>query len=319
MPELIVDYHKLKTPIDHPNQSITQAKLAVELWNALEKIANKGVANGYAELDANALIPTSKIPDLTRSKITDFFYSPFWANIPDKPSSFTPSAHQSSHRSGGSDALPWGSGGGLDVDLLDGAHKDWIRDWVNILNKPSSFPPSAHASSHAPGGSDSLSSYYLVGLKKYAEVSVSSDTTVLDVTGLNINSHKFYWVICKFKNPLTSSVTYYMFIEGDTNQANYQHRYLYGDGSTVYTGQNNSATLCDTSASVAAIVFAVLQLDPDNCPRFNTLQSSHAVLGHTRSVRKTATVTNITSLKFQASSTNGIGAGSRILIYGAAS
>ncbi|MEM3476434.1 MAG: hypothetical protein QXF83_06935, partial [Candidatus Bathyarchaeia archaeon] len=116
-------------------------------------------------------------------------------------------------------------------------------DWADLLNKPSSFPPSAHASSHAPGGSDSLSSYYLVGLKKYAEVSVSSDTTVLDVTGLNINSHKFYWVICKFKNPLTSSVTYYMFIEGDTNQANYQHRYLYGDGSTVYTGQNNSATL----------------------------------------------------------------------------
>jgi len=30
--------------------------------------------------------------------------------------------HQASHQSGGSDALPWGSGGGLDADKLDGKH-----------------------------------------------------------------------------------------------------------------------------------------------------------------------------------------------------
>lgn len=37
-----------------------------------------------------------------------------------------------------------GSGSGLDADLLDGQHGNWWRDWNNLLNKPASFPPSAH-------------------------------------------------------------------------------------------------------------------------------------------------------------------------------
>ena len=59
----------------------------------LEKVANKGVANGYAGLDANALVPVDNIPDLPRSKITDFFTTPFWDNIPDKPDTYPPSSH----------------------------------------------------------------------------------------------------------------------------------------------------------------------------------------------------------------------------------
>ena len=34
--------------------------------------------------------------------------------------------HKTTHEAGGSDALPWGSGGGLDVDKLDGKHANDI-------------------------------------------------------------------------------------------------------------------------------------------------------------------------------------------------
>lgn len=40
-----------------------------------------------------------------RSDITDFWDSPFWNNIPDKPSAYPPEAHASSHAKGGSDEL----------------------------------------------------------------------------------------------------------------------------------------------------------------------------------------------------------------------
>jgi hypothetical protein len=37
--------------------------------------------------------------------LSDLWNAPFWNQIPDKPSSFTPSAHASSHASGGADAI----------------------------------------------------------------------------------------------------------------------------------------------------------------------------------------------------------------------
>jgi len=57
-----------------------------------------------------------RLSDLSRSKITDFFASPFWDNIPDKPSTFPPSSHTHSP----SDISPQGSGSGLDADKVDG-------------------------------------------------------------------------------------------------------------------------------------------------------------------------------------------------------
>jgi len=42
---------------------------------------------------ASGTLDVARIPDLTRSKITDFFSSPFWDDIPDKPSVFPPDTH----------------------------------------------------------------------------------------------------------------------------------------------------------------------------------------------------------------------------------
>lgn len=44
-----------------------------------------------------------------RTDITDFWEEDFWANIPDKPSTYPPSAHASAHHSGGSDPLAFAS------------------------------------------------------------------------------------------------------------------------------------------------------------------------------------------------------------------
>jgi|GEM_PF-4096303 len=55
------------------------------LINLNEVIANKVNAfNSKYDSDLNGVIENSAIPNLSRSKITDFFNAPFWNNIPDK-------------------------------------------------------------------------------------------------------------------------------------------------------------------------------------------------------------------------------------------
>jgi hypothetical protein len=46
-----------------------------------------------AGLITSGILGVDRIPTLSRSKISDFFAAAFWANIPDKPSTYPPSSH----------------------------------------------------------------------------------------------------------------------------------------------------------------------------------------------------------------------------------
>ena len=80
-----------------------------------------------ASIITSGVFDVDRIPSLPRSKISDFFSSPFWDNIPDKPSQFPPEPHTHSRD-----------------DITD----FWSTPfWDNIPDKPSTFPPSAHTHS----------------------------------------------------------------------------------------------------------------------------------------------------------------------------
>lgn len=77
----------------------------------------------------------------TRSDVTDFWSSPFWDNIPDKPSTYPPEAHTHDP----SDISPQGSGSGLDADKLDGQHASAFASaththtFLSLTDTPSSY------------------------------------------------------------------------------------------------------------------------------------------------------------------------------------
>jgi len=98
--------------------------------------------NVIYDTDKDEKVEENKIDDIHRSKIVDFFNSPFWDNIPDKPSVYPPEAHTHSRS-----------------DITDFFNAPF---WNNIPDKPSTFPPQAHASSHAPSGSDSVAQWYVM-------------------------------------------------------------------------------------------------------------------------------------------------------------
>ena len=69
------------------------------VWNGSEYVrvddgaGNIQIKNVVYDVNKDGIIDADKIANLSRSKITDFFASPFWDNIPDKPSEFPPEAH----------------------------------------------------------------------------------------------------------------------------------------------------------------------------------------------------------------------------------
>jgi len=140
----------------------------------------------FTETEVNALFNTTSGHDHngTNSKKIS------WTNIDSKPSTYTPSAHKSSHATGGGDALSPSDIGAAaashdhpgmyaplghthndlyytesEVDARfntstghdhDGTDSKKI-EWANINGKPSTYTPSAHKTSHATGGTDALS------------------------------------------------------------------------------------------------------------------------------------------------------------------
>ena len=75
--------------IRHLKRMIEDAERIVEwqeeIYTALHNINAEWIVSGTISLD--------RLPNIPRSKIPDFFNSPFWNNIPDKPSAFPPLAH----------------------------------------------------------------------------------------------------------------------------------------------------------------------------------------------------------------------------------
>jgi len=73
--------------------------LPLYIWNGSQYVrvddgaGNIQIKNVVYDANKDGIIDADKIASLTRDKITDFFSSPFWDNIPDKPSEFPPEPH----------------------------------------------------------------------------------------------------------------------------------------------------------------------------------------------------------------------------------
>ena len=76
----------------------------------------------------------------TRTDIVDFFSTPFWNNIPDKPPDFPPSPHTHSL----SDILQSGASTNQVPKWSGTQWQPGSVNWDEITNRPSQFPPSPH-------------------------------------------------------------------------------------------------------------------------------------------------------------------------------
>jgi len=194
-----------------------------------------------------------------------------------------PQTHWHTHLPQGQDPFPWGSGGGLDVDLLDGLHASEIGgDWQVL-----------------------------------SEVDVASNCDYVDFTGLDINTDWFYILFCTIKNPTASGVIYYLFVEGDYTTTNYYAQYLESNGTTVNANRQNFPIIGTVSNGARGLFSVKVARDPDGYFRYFSAINREVGSSQRIAIRagsKTATITNITQLRVSVSVSGAIGAGSKFIL-----
>jgi len=156
--------------------------------------------------------------------------------------------------------------------------------------------------------------------QKIRAVEVTADCDYVDFTGLDINADGgFYIILATIKNPTTNVVNYRIYINGDYTDSNYYYQDFVAGGTDVAAMRANcpNITIIDGGGERCFTVIYVTR-DPDGYFRAmsitNTLTGS-AIELFMRTVCKTATVTNITSIRIASSVAGGIGVGSRFVLY----
>jgi hypothetical protein len=150
-----------------------------------------------------------------------------------------------------------------------------------------------------------------------AEVNVGANCDYVDFTGLDINTDKQYILFVVLKNPQTSNSDYWLYVEGNYTNTNYYSQYIYGSGTTLNVGRITGAYIATAPAGDRTRATAWINRDADGYPRWNVMECrspGSTVAIQQLAVTKTATVTNITSIRISASVAGGIGTGSYLLL-----
>jgi hypothetical protein len=151
-----------------------------------------------------------------------------------------------------------------------------------------------------------------------AETEVTgSAVTTLDVSGLDINAHNSYRIELETIDGSAGAHSVYMTVQGDHTLTNYYSQKLIGSASTPSASRANDPGISTTGASsVGYSLISLARVNGFPSAVANALQDSGSLIT-SRDFRwgKTATVTNITSLRFTASNANGLGVGTKVRIY----
>jgi len=204
-----------------------------------------------------------------------------------------------------------------DIDWVTAERYNEIKNEVlAICQELGVLPKGSYSSVRAR--LDSLEDSLGKAFEKVAEVEVDSDCTYVDFTGLDGNSAWFYILFGIIKNPTSSNSHYYLFVNGDTTTTNYYRQKWTCNGTATEALRVNYPSVGYATSSNRTFLEIAITKDSDGYFRFNSKENrltGSDVQLHLHFGCKTATVSNITSLRVQAGATNAIGAGSKFILF----
>lgn len=159
---------------------------------------------------------------------------------------------------------------------------------------------------------------YRLKAKKVADIIVSSATTQVDITGLNIDKDSEYMLVSDISNPTAFSPTYSLFANGNNAQTQYYRQYLYASNTTVSGGRANSNELSMSGGNNKSFAVTYIKLTNNGYLAIQTSESrDYSTLLNLMKqyMASTFTISSITYLKIESNVTNAIGIGSRFTLY----
>jgi len=170
-------------------------------------------------------------------------------------------------------------------------------------------------------GANSRIQIYRLTAEKVADITVASNTTQVDITGLNIDKGSEYLLVSDVTNTLSVSAYVNLFQNNSTNESDYYTAYIVGADTTAASVRlNNSRILLNHDTEKGSLAYSHIKLS--NIGAFTTQNYSLQRSGfstlrleNTFNSSTAENIASINSLNLSASETNGIGTGSRFQLY----
>jgi hypothetical protein len=168
-------------------------------------------------------------------------------------------------------------------------------------------------------GTGSRIQIYRLAAEKVADIVVSSNTTQVDITGLDIQKGSEYLLVSD--GLIGGSSDYWeLFVNNNTTSSNYYVQFINGEGTTAAAGRNNLADFSESGSNTRFLTYSHIKLS--NIGAYTSQNYSIREFGTSslRIVNKfiSSTAENITSinqLNIRSFRSNGIQSTSRFQLY----
>ena len=155
----------------------------------------------------------------------------------------------------------------------------------------------------------------MLGYQLISDVTVSTATTQVDFTGLNIDKTSEYRLVADYVNGHSSGSAIYLYTNDNITGSNYYRQHLNASSSTIFVARYIDPEIVFAELSSKSIGMIDIKLTNSN---YFTYQSSTSRQYGGSSIQllkqygtSTFTLSSITKLAIKSSATNGIGVGSR--------
>lgn len=160
---------------------------------------------------------------------------------------------------------------------------------------------------------------YKLVAEKVADITISTATTNVDISGLSIDKESEYMLVSEIVNSAGSASDYNLFANANYTATNYYSQSVLADSTTVSGARTNNTRFCFNSSAQRSIAYIPIKLTNNGYFVAKSDVARHfggsGMRLEKRYLTSTFTATSLTAFRISASVTNAIGIGSRFQLY----